>query len=82
MLASGCDGAPGATFASGGNNIPLEVLDDLESSLLDVSHGLAVGEFTEEARGSDDEIDTVDTSAARVSLLAFSSGHLHSSFWW
>lgn len=54
-------------------NIPLEVLDDLNGRLLNVGHALAVREFTEEARGTNDKIDTVDTSAVKfiVSLGLF-----------
>lgn len=54
----------GSAQSGGYGNLPLEVLNDLDGSLLDVGHALAVGEFAEEAGGTDDEIDTVDTSAA------------------
>lgn len=39
----------------------LDEFDDLLCSLGDVGHVLAMGELPEEGRGSDDDVDTIDT---------------------
>lgn len=42
--------------------VPLDVFNDFNGSLLDDGHALSVAELAEEAGGSENDIDTVDTA--------------------
>lgn len=48
------------------NNLRLDVFNDLNCCLLDELHALSVAVFAQEAGGSDDEIDTIDTTLNRL----------------
>ena len=52
------------TKASSELTLALDELDDLNRGLGDVGHVLSVRKFTEERRGTNDDINTVDTCRA------------------
>ena len=51
--------------------LALDEVDNLDGGLRDVGHILAMRELTEERRGTDDDIDTVNTYRACLSVRRF-----------